>query len=447
VIVILAAAAEMSSSRFAALNAVGRRSMAAHAAAKPSLPAAEGVKVSTAENGVLLVSAESPVPGLCTLGIMGKLGPRFESYDNAGSSQMVRLSAGLANKEFSFFGMTKNIQQAGTALEVDGDREHTFFYANVLAQNVSEMQDYLMGMSSPHFYPWELGDISVPRMKDINAGLSQCTLAAELLHRAAYRDSGLGMSQYAPNRMIGQHNHFMLRDFFSSTMASSRAALVGVGIDTMHLTRMASVLQLSSEKGAADAKAQYFGGEQRMDLGGGSTSVILAAEVTPKEALAAELLLTAMGNGPSITYSNKTGGGGKIQAAVGELGVAQKCSFSYSDSCLVGASVRASGKDAGKAVQALAKVLRSAAVTEQELTGAKKALIMSTEQRASNPASLGSFIGAAALSGGSVAISQTAAINSVTMGDVQAVAKKLASGKLSMSAVGNLSTVPYLDTL
>ena len=53
---------------------------------------------------------------------------------------MVRLSAGLANKEFSFFGMTKNIQQAGTALEVDGDREHTFFYANVLAQNVPESE-------------------------------------------------------------------------------------------------------------------------------------------------------------------------------------------------------------------------------------------------------------------------------------------------------------------
>ena len=42
-------------------------------------------------------------------------------------------------------------------------------------------------------------------------------------------------------------------------------------------------------------QAQYFGGEQRLDLGGGMTSVILAAEVTPNEALAAELLLTAMG--------------------------------------------------------------------------------------------------------------------------------------------------------
>ena len=44
--------------------------------------------MSTAENGVTLVSAESPVPGLCTLGIIGKLGPRFENYDNQGASQV-----------------------------------------------------------------------------------------------------------------------------------------------------------------------------------------------------------------------------------------------------------------------------------------------------------------------------------------------------------------------
>ena len=38
-------------------------------------------------------------------------------------------------------------------------------------------------------------------------------------------------------------------------------------------------------------------------------------------------------------------------------------------------------------------------------------------------------------------------VKSITVGDVQAVAKKLSSGKLSMSAVGNLKTVPYLDKL
>ena len=64
------------------------------------------------------------------------------------------------------------------------------------------VQDFLLGLTTPHFYPWELGDISVPRMRLVNSGLSNCALAAELLHRAAYRDRGLGMSQYAPNHMV-----------------------------------------------------------------------------------------------------------------------------------------------------------------------------------------------------------------------------------------------------
>ena len=38
-------------------------------------------------------------------------------------------------------------------------------------------------------------------------------------------------------------------------------------------------------------------------------------------------------------------------------------------------------------------------------------------------------------------------ISSVSTADVQAAAKKLASSKLAMGAVGNLSTVPYIDAL
>ena len=64
-------------------------------------------------------------------------------------------------------------------------------------------------------------------------------------------------------------------------------------------------------------------------------------------------------------------------------------------------------------------IFRSAAVTEQELTGAKKALVLASEERASNPAALGSLLGASALSGGAVSLGQAAAINSVSMGDVQ----------------------------
>ena len=71
--------------------------------------------------------------------------------------------------------------------------------------------------------------------------------------------------------------------------------------------------------------------------------------------------------------------------------------------------------------------LRSAAVTEQELTGAKKALVLASEERASNPAALGSLLGASALSGGAVSLGQAAAINSVSMGDVQVSGDYLAT--------------------
>ena len=65
------------------------------------------------------------------------------------------------------------------------------------------MSNFVLGVTSPHFYPWELGDMTVPRMRVINSGLSHCALAVELLHRAAYRQQGLGMSQYAPDHTVG----------------------------------------------------------------------------------------------------------------------------------------------------------------------------------------------------------------------------------------------------
>ena len=46
----------------------------------------------------------------------------------------------------------------------------------------------------------------------------------------------------------------MLRDFFNASVTAPRTALVGVGIETMHLQRMAAVMQLSREPGAADTK-------------------------------------------------------------------------------------------------------------------------------------------------------------------------------------------------
>jgi hypothetical protein len=38
-------------------------------------------------------------------------------------------------------------------------------------------------------------------------------------------------------------------------------------------------------------------------------------------------------------------------------------------------------------------------------------------------------------------------VNMISASDVNAAAKKLVNGKLSMAAVGNLKNLPYLDTM
>jgi hypothetical protein len=90
------------------------------------------------------------------------------------------------------------------------------------------------------------------------------------------------------------------------------------------------------------------------------------------------------GSGPLTAISRVSVNGGKIQKAVGDLGSAEGFHFSYSDSALVGGVVTAKGKDAGKAVEALAAALRSASVTEAELAGAKKKLIGQTMKQGSD---------------------------------------------------------------
>ena len=53
------------------------------------------------------------------------------------------------------------------------------------------------------FKPWEVAD-NLPRLKQELAQLDPATKAVELLHRAAYRQGGLGNSLYSPEYMVSR---------------------------------------------------------------------------------------------------------------------------------------------------------------------------------------------------------------------------------------------------
>jgi predicted Zn-dependent peptidase len=139
----------------------------------------------------------------------------------------------------------------------------------------------------------------------------------------------------------------------------------------------------------------------------------------------------------------------QLQKAVGSANVTS-IHHGYSDACLIGAAIKCDAASAGEVVSKVASTLRSANVTDTELKAAKKAFSIEITETHLNPYMKGELLAAYALSGSGGIMSEKALLDSIsqiTVADVQAVAKKLANGKLSMAAVGNLGTVPYLDTL
>ena len=82
--------------------------------------------------------------------------------------------------------------------------------------------------------------------------------------------------------------------------------------------------------------------------------------------------------------------------------------------------------------------LRSVAVTPEEFAAAKKLCLVEVAEMTINPIATLENIAAG---------TDHTVLQQVTLADVQAAAKKLSNAKLSVGAVGNLSTVPYADTL
>eukprot|EP00092_Neocalanus_flemingeri_P004105 GFUD01004417.1.p1 GENE.GFUD01004417.1~~GFUD01004417.1.p1 ORF type:complete len:447 (-),score=104.56 GFUD01004417.1:452-1792(-) len=436
------------------VQTTAKRQFAAQAAVARSereLVKAEPLKVSTLKNGLTVASIENHSP-VATLGVVIKAGSRNETYDNAGISHSLRIAAGLATKNNSAFGICRNLQQVGSSMVCTQGREHTLYTVQATRDQTDIAVEYLTDVvSNQAFKPWEL-ERSSPRMKLELASRSPATQAVELLHQAAFR-SGLGNSLYAAPNKVGSHGTAQLSQFVSKHFTTNRAALLGIGVSHSALTKFADLLHLDTGAGPAGTASKYSGGELRVETGGGLAYVALAADtagvVNVADCMAALLLQRVLGMGANVKYG--TGQGKLAQAAGAASGNAAASAICqmYSDAGLLGAMVVAEAASAGKVVEAVAAALRSATVTDEEVAAAKKKMLADVYTLLEDPVQQVENMGAQLLVSGDVmpTAQLPELIGGLTTADVQAAAKKLSSAKLSMGAVGNLSTVPFLDSL
>jgi len=410
--------------------------------------ASDQVQTSKTGNGLTVVSCNTG-SSLTTIGVLVKAGSRYETYDALGASHALKNSVGLATKSHTAFGVTRNVQQMGTQIAVKNGREYLIFSSQVLTSKADAVCDYLLdAVANPAFKPWEVPDVTRRVGIDI-AEIDPAVRAGELLHKAAYRE-GLGNSIYSPAHKVGKHGPNALGAFHQKHFTSERACVFAVGgVEHNHLVKVAETLDLGKGAGPGASAAKYFGGEQRLDTAGNLAYISLAGDCTGsniKEMIAGDILQKILGVGPRFKYGV---GAGQLQKAVGAAKVTS-INHGYTDACLIGAAIKCDAASAGEVVSKVAAALRSVSVTDAEVQAAKKALSLELSEHMLNQNMRAEIVAYCASHGFADFMTEKGlldAVSQATVADVQAVAKKLSNGKFSMGAVGNLGTVPYLETL
>lgn len=434
------------------LRIVASRGYAA-AAAAPKSKGIESIKTTRLANKIIVAAADSSLP-ISRVSIVFRAGSRNETYDSMGAAHMLRVCAGLSTKNSSAFAIIRHLQQEGIQLSSASDRELLYYTIEGTSDKIRCGLRYLQDMATePAFKPWELSDVA-PRLRHQVMAVPKDIRAVELLHRAAFR-TGLGNSVNCPKYHIGKLSSETMQDFFCNTHTSDRCAVVGVGIDHSHLVGFAQNFEIDSGAGRSNASTYYGGGEIRKDRSSSSAHVAIAGEGASyadlNEALAFGILHQAYGAGSATKRGCINGPIGKaVEGAVnGSTFKLAAINASYTDSGLFGFVISTDARNAGKAVDAAVKALKSGTISADDIKRGKALLKAHTllHHSSDNGVLISMARQASLLEKIECGDALADLIDKVSEKDVQAAARKVASSKLSMGAAGHLANVPYLSDL
>ena len=92
--------------------------------------------MSVLENGLSVASVDNNSP-VATVAIVTKAGTRYETYDNLGSAHALKIFAGTSGKNHTGFAIIRNLQQIGSDLDCNYDRETLSYSATILKDSVN----------------------------------------------------------------------------------------------------------------------------------------------------------------------------------------------------------------------------------------------------------------------------------------------------------------------
>lgn len=407
----------------------------------------EDVKTTLVDNNITVSSVETNRP-VSKLAIYFKAGSRFESDENRGAVQSIRICAGLGTTKSSQFGITRNIEYAGGNFYCTSGREYIAYTLEAARDKIQSLEPFLQDATlSQAFKPWEVRD-NLPRLKLDRATRTPEARILDLIHKSAFR-KGLGYSLYSPKWMVGNHSTEMLLEYVKANFVE--ASIVAVGMQHERVLDFVARLNISQTSRNITPSKYVAGSEIRKESANDLAYVALAVQGAsinkPKDVVTSALAQRALGTGPRTKRGlNRSG---KLSAAIADCSDSASVTafnVNYSDSGLLGVIISANPSVVEKVTKKSAEILRASAFSEDDALKAKNQLKSDIALATESDEGLLEELGLQSLHNRKVANAGeiNTMIDSVTAADLTAVLK---TGKLSIASYGKIAKVPYLDEL
>lgn len=413
----------------------------------------DNVEITTLANGLRVVSEDMPRLQTASLGVWVDVGTRYEPAEVNGVAHMLEHMAFKGTERRSARAIAEEIERVGGSLNAYTSREHTAYYARILAGDVDLAADILADiLQHSAFDPEELEKERHVVLQEI--GQVKDTpddLVFDLLQEASYPDQPMGRAILGPEEIVAAMPREAMIDYMARHYGPSRLVFAGAGrVEHARLVDLAGRLfgSLPATAGAAALPANYVGGtriERRPDLE--QVHLCLAMEAVPyhhPDHFVLQVLSTALGGGMSSRLFQEARENRGLCYSVFSFASA------YADTGQLGVYAGTDPEDLGELMQVVAAETRQLIddPSEDELARAraqlKASLLMGLESCSSVCEDLARQL---LCFGRHIPTEEVVArIDAVDTAAVRRAGRQLLTGKgLTLAAVGPLDALPDVD--
>ena len=416
-------------------------------------------KLSRLPNGLTVASVD--LQGAVSQFVLAfRAGARYQQYDEAGLVHHIRNCIGTDSANYLGLKMLWQSGNIGSNLTPVATKDLFMVQLSVVRTYASVALSLLGELSQPAFKPWNTNDTLSSVDHDVSS-MTTFDILIENLHKAAYREGGMGNSIISPSYNVGKISHQVMANYGKSRLVSSNAVLMGINVDhSVILNYAANQGSIAEGKAKNGEAARYFGGEKRQEDDSHTAHVAIAGEgakLTDKKSLAVHSVLTQfIGKGSQLKFPNAPGFGvvsnHVLKAANHNHVDVNALNIVHSDTGLSGLHLVADGNKIGSYVKAAVESLRELSsgkgINNEAISIAKKLAQVDETVKMETTFKLAKNTAEQILANGSPLspIELAKEIENVTAEDIKKAAAKVVS-KLSISAHGQIHQVPYLDEL